>query len=340
MKRRVAGMLSIAGLCLALLWPAAAQAADPLKIRISWMAAPGNLPPLLMEKPELMTRAGQSYTVDAVRFPGPSQSIAALASGDLDIALLTFPSLPLAIQNAKLDDLRVIGDEFADGMQGHYSAEFLVLKDGPIRNIGDIKGKSLAISERGGGAEMALRSIARKHGLEEKRDYGLTEVALPDMKAALLEKKADLVGLGVPAIAADPAVREAARPLFTQQDALGPSIQVIWVARKSFLEKNRGVVVDFMSDALRVRRYLTDPKNHAQAVSMVSGVTKQPPEALDSWLFTDKDFYRSPDGVPDTGILQKNIDRMAELGFLKNTVDVKKYQDLSIAKDAAARLAN
>src|SRR5262245_26818312 len=97
--------------------------AEPLKIRISWVAIPNNLPPLLMEKPELMTRAGQSYTVDAIRFPGTPQSVAALASGDLDIALLTFSSFPLAIQNAKLDDLRVISDEFTDGLQNHYSAE-------------------------------------------------------------------------------------------------------------------------------------------------------------------------------------------------------------------------
>jgi len=340
MKRRVAGVLAFAGVVFALLGAVNAQAADPLKIRISWVAIPNNLPPLFMEKPELMTRAGQSYTVDAVRFPGTPQSVAALASGDLDIALLTFSSFPLAIQNAKLDDLRVIGDEFIDGMPGHYSAEFLVLKDGPIKNIADIKGKNLAINVRGGGTDMALRTMARKHGLEEKRDYNLIEVAFSNMRATLLEKKVDLVGLGVPAMSADPAVQDATRALFTQRDALGPSAQVIWVARKGFLEKNRGVMVDFMADALRVRRYLTDPKNHEQVVNMVSRITKQPREQLDPWLFTDKDFYRAPDGVLDTGVLQKNIDKMVELGFLKNSIDVKKYQDMSIVKDAAARLAN
>jgi ABC-type nitrate/sulfonate/bicarbonate transport system substrate-binding protein len=135
-------------------------------------------------------------------------------------------------------------------------------------------------------------------------------------------------------------VQDATRALFTQRDALGPSAQVIWVARKGFLEKNRGVMVDFMADALRVRRYLTDPKNHEQVVNMVSRITKQPREQLDPWLFTDKDFYRAPDGVLDTNVLQKNIDKMVELGFLKNSIDVKKYQDMSIVKDAAARLAN
>jgi NitT/TauT family transport system substrate-binding protein len=312
--------------------------AEPLKIRISWVAIPNNLPPLLMEKPELMTRAGQSYTVDAIRFPGTPQSVAALASGDLDIALLTFSSFPLAIQNAKLDDLRVISDEFTDGLQNHYSAEFMVLKDSPIKTVDDLKGKSVAVNVRGGGTDMALKTITRKHKLEEKRDYTTVEVSFGNMRATLLEKKVDLVGLGVPAMSADPAFRDATRVLFTQRDALGPTAQVIWVAREGFLQKNRAVLTEFMTDALRVRRYFTDPKNHNEVVQMVARVTKQPPEQLDPWLFTNKDFYRSQDGVLDISILQDNIDRMVSLGFLKSGVDTKKYQDFSIVKEAATKL--
>ena len=232
-------------------------------------------------------------------FPARRNRLRRLASGDLDIALLTFSSFPLAIQNAKLDDLRVIGDEFTDGVPGHYSAEFLVLKDGPVKTIEDLKGKSVAVNVRGGGTDMALRAITRKHKLEEKRDFTEVEVAFANMKATLLEKKVDLIGLGVPAMSADPALREVARTLFTQRDALGPTAQVIWVAREGFLQKNRAAMVEFMADALRVRRYFTDPKNHREVVELVSRVTKQPPEQLDPWLFTKDDFYRSPDGMLD-----------------------------------------
>jgi sulfonate transport system substrate-binding protein len=325
------------GLTILLALSAVAQS-EPLKIRISWVAVPNNLPPLLMEKPELMTRSGQSYVVDAVRFPGTPQSVAALASGDLDIALLTFSSFPLAIQNAKLDDLRVIGDEFTDGVPGHYSAEFLVLKDGPVKTIEDLKGKSVAVNVRGGGNDMALRAITRKHKLEEKRDFTEVEVAFANMKATLLENKVDLIGLGVPAMSADPTLRALTRTLFTQRDALGPTAQVIWVAREGFLQKNRAVMVDFMADALRVRRYFTDPANHREMVDMVSRFTKQPAEQLDSWLFTKDDFYRSQDGTLDIAVLQDNIEKMVSLGFLKTAIDAKKYHDFSIVKEAAEKL--
>jgi len=96
--------------------------------------------------------------------------------------------------------------------------------------------------------------------------------------------------------------------------------------------------VDFLADALRVRRYYTDAKNHREVVDIISRVTKQPKEQLDSWLFTKQDFFRAPDGVLDISILQHNIDKMVELGFLKQSIDAKKYQDFSIVKDAGARL--
>ena len=64
-----------------------------------------------------------------------------MATGDLDIALLSYSSFPLAIQNANMQDLRIIADEFQDGADGYYSAEFMVLKDGPINKIEDLKGK-------------------------------------------------------------------------------------------------------------------------------------------------------------------------------------------------------
>jgi NitT/TauT family transport system substrate-binding protein len=338
MNRWISRAARVGAIVAAALAFSAAARGEPQKIRISWVAIPNNLPPLLMEKPELMTRAGQSYVVDAIRFPGTPQSVAALASGDLDIALLTFSSFPLAIQNAKLDDLRVIGDEFTDGVPGHYSAEFLVLKDGPVKTIEDLKGKSVAVNVRGGGTDMALRAITRRHKLEEKRDFTQVEVAFGNMKATLLERKVDLVGLGVPAMSADPALREVTRTLFTQRDALGPSAQVIWVAREGFLQRNRAAVVDFMTDALRVRRYFTDPKNHGEVVNLISRVTKQPPAQLDPWLFTKNDFYRSQDGMLDIGILQDNIDKMVQLGFLKSGLDAKKYQDFSLVKEAAEKL--
>ena len=146
--------------------------------------------------------------------------ITALANGELEIANLAFSTLPIAIQNANLDDLRVIADEFQDGVPGYYSQEYMVLSDGPIKKIEDLKGKVVAINAAGGAVDVAIRTMLRRHGLEANRDYVMVEAPLPTMRAMLAEKKADLIPT-VPPFAFDPALRSIAKPLFVNRDIHG-----------------------------------------------------------------------------------------------------------------------
>ena len=116
-----------------------------------------------------------------IRFAGTPPMITALANGELEIANLAYSTLPLAIQNASIDDLRVISDEFQDGVDGYYSNEFTVLKDGPIKKVDDLKGKVVATNAAGSAVDIALaRHAASKHGLEDKRDYTVDRGAVPD----------------------------------------------------------------------------------------------------------------------------------------------------------------
>jgi len=136
----------------------------------------------------------------------------------------------------------------------------------------------------------------------------------------------------------DPELKQVARPLFAQRDALGPTQMLVWAARSPFLQKNRPAMVDFMEDAIRVVRWYLDPAHHDEAAQIAAKLTKQRPELFAGWLFTNKEYSRSPDLLPDLAALQSNIDAQRELGFLKGPIDVQKYADLSIARDAAARL--
>ena len=56
------------------------------------------------------------------------------------------------------------------------------------------------------------------------------------------------------------------------------------------------------------------------------------------WLFTDKEYSRSRDLIPDLAALQSNIEVQRELGFLKGPIEVAKYTDLGIVREAAGRL--
>jgi sulfonate transport system substrate-binding protein len=314
-----------------------AGAAKPVKIRIAWIAAPANLAPILFAKEGIARHLRKTYVLDLIRFSGSPEMITAIAVGELDIALLAYSSFALAIENAKMDDLRVIADDFQGNVPGYFADHYLVLKDSPIKTIDDLKGKVLATNGVGGAIDIALRAALRRRNLEDKRDFVIVEAPLPSMKALLAERKVDLIP-GVIPFAYDPELQRISRPLFTQTDVVGTTQTLLWASRNGFLKKHRDVMVDFMEDVLRARRFYFDPANHKEAVEIVSKFTKQPASFFQDWVFTTKDSYRDPNGLPNLQAMQSNINLQRELGFLKNAVDVQKYADLSIVKEAAERL--
>jgi sulfonate transport system substrate-binding protein len=319
----------------------AVLAADPVKIRVAFTVPVTNWASLLLEKQDLARHAGKSYVLEPVHFQGTPAMITALANGELEIADLAYSSFAVAVQNAGMDDLRVIADEFQDGVAGWYSDEFFVLKDSPIKRVEDLKGKVLATNAIGSGVDIALRGMLRKAGLDDKKDVSFVETSFPSMKAMLLEKKADLVA-GAPPFSFDPQLRAAARPLFVQKEGVGTTQMIIWAAREGFLQKNRAAMVDFMEDTLRIVHFFLDPKNHDEVIKIASKVSKRPPELFKGWAFTKNgqkgDFYRDLNMIPNLDALQANIKLQQQMGFIKTDIDIRKYADLSIVQEAAKRL--
>lgn len=333
---RLARTCSIAFCAAIMLLAQGASRAEPVKIRVSWIAPLSNWASLLMEKKDLARHMGQSYILEPVRYAGTPQMITALANNELEVADLAFATLPIAIRNAGLSDLRVIADELQDGVPGYYSQEYMVLKDGPVQRIEDMKGRVMAINAAGGAVDIAMRKMLRTKGLEVNRDFVQIEAPLPSMRAILADKKADMVPLVVP-FSFDPELRKIAKPLFLNSDVMGVTQLLFWTARKSFIDKNRAAMVDFMEDTLRITTWFLDPKNHAEVIAIASRVTKQPPERL-GWVFTNKDYHHAAGMRPDLVALQRNVALVKELGLTDKDTDVAKYSDLSLLDEAAKRL--
>jgi NitT/TauT family transport system substrate-binding protein len=328
-------------LALAVSLAAGAAWGQPVKIRVAYVVPVANWASLLFEKPGLARHNGKSYTFEAVHFQGTPQMITALANNELEIADLAFASLAIAVENAGMDDLRVIADEFQDGVDGYYSDEFFVLKDGPVQRIQDLKGKVVATNVAGSAVDIIMRAALRKNGLDDRKDVTTIETAFPNMKPTLLSKKADAIP-GVIPFAFDPELRAASRVLFTQKEIVGRTQMILWAARSGFLQKNRAAMTDFMEDVIRAARWYLDPKNHAEAVEIAARVSKRPAAAFDKWLFLkagqNGDYYRDPNMLPDLKALQANIDLQHQLGLVKATIDVRKHSDLSVVQQAAKRV--
>jgi sulfonate transport system substrate-binding protein len=292
---------------------------------------------VLYEKKDLMTHYGKTYTVEPEHFQSTPSMIAALAAGELDIADLAYSSLALAIENAGMSDLRVIADEGQDGVPGYTGVDYVVLKDGPVKTIDDLKGRIIATVGAGAALDIPVRAIMRRHALEDRRDYTMVEAAFPNMLPMMLDHKIDLMPAVNP-FARDPRQAQNTRPLFSVTEAMqGPTQTIVWTAHKAFLDQNRAAMVDLFEDAVRVSRFFCDPKNHAEVVQIAAKITKQPPERL-GYVFTHEDAYRDPSMRPNLAYLQRAIDVTQEMGFLKDKLDVQNYADLSILDDAIARI--
>ena len=329
--------LALAGVCaLGIIGVGTANSAEPVKIRMSWVAPVSNWASIVLEKKDLAKHLGKSYTLEAARYQGTPQMIAAIANNELEVSNLAYSSLAIAIENAGLDDIRVVADEFQDGVAGHFSTQFYVRKDSGINKVEDLKGKVIGTNGGGSAVDIAVRAMLKKHGLEEKRDYTLLEGPLPAMPAMLLEKKADLIPAVLP-FSFNPKLKEDGKILFEQRDILGITQMIVWTARKSFIDKNRAALIDFMEDMLIITRWYQDPKNHAEVAQIASKITKVPPERF-GWLFSKSDTYRDPNLIANVEALQRNVDVTQDLGFVKKKIDIKKYVDLSLAQEAAKRL--
>jgi sulfonate transport system substrate-binding protein len=311
-------------------------AAEPLKIRISWAVAPAHLTPLIPHAPKDVYRHyGKSYVVEPIHITGSGPALQALAAGELQMGGLSAQALVLGATRAKLD-LRVVAQLMSQGVKGYPSSEYYARK-GDIKSPADLKGKTFAVNARGSTIDAAVRRYMAKHNFEDGRDYRIVEVRFGAMLAALESKRVDVAPLLQPfnLMAERKGTME---PVFSTIDALGGAQTLQYIARASWIEKNRAALIDFFEDHLRFRRWLEDSANRDQALKILSDLTKRPVKAYEEWAFTKKAYYYDPDGISDTQLLKKNIDDLKEMDILPTSLDVAKYTDMSLVQEAKKRL--
>jgi NitT/TauT family transport system substrate-binding protein len=315
-----------------------AARADPLDIKVGWVTMYASSVPLSLDKKELLHHYGQSYTISPIRMASTAAMITGLATGDVNIGTLAYSSLSSAILNAKLNDIRVVMDTNQDGVGDGWSGHFMVLKDGPIKKVEDLKGHVIASLTYGSAVDVAIRAMLRKHGLDDKKDLTFVEASFPNMNSMLLQKKADLISSTEPWYD-DPELQKNATTLFTQKQATGTTQLLVWASRAGYIKEHRAALVDFLEDSLRFTQWALDPKNHDAFAAMVAKAMKVPAETLAAYIYTDKDLYKDPHGLPNMAALQSNIDLLHELGFFASSFKVADYADLSLIKEADARLS-
>ena len=327
-------MLFLVSLVLSL-FAGSAQAGDPGKIRcgITAPAVPADMTPVLFMKPEILKHYGKSYAVDMISFRGSSPMIAALAAKEIDFGYLAFSSFANAILGAKLD-IKIVADLQQDGVPGYFSHKWAVLEESGIVKTEDLRGRTVAVPAFGTGLDLALRVILKNHGLDPKKDLQIVEVGFGNMEPMLRARKID-VGVFIPTLWYKALEKGGVKEIFDQRQGMGRCQMLIHVGRTEFLKKNPKIVSNFFEDYLIWRRYILDPENQEEAARLVAKYTRRSVDFYKPWVFKKgKDFYRDRDGIPDMDALQKNVDLLYEMQFIKKKLDTKQYLNLSYIQAA------
>ena len=187
------------------------------------------------------------------------------------------------------------------------------------------------------GVDLMLRAALKKANLHPRKDVNIVEVRFPTTETMLREGKIH-AGVLVSSFLSGALERGGLRRVFAAREVIGGTQFVFPVVLDSFLEKNFDVLADFLEDYLHALTWFRNPANRDKALDLAARYTKRPRKSLVSWAFKrQNDFYRSPDGEPDLATLQKNIDLLANMKFIKSSFDVTKYADLRPLRKAQAR---
>jgi sulfonate transport system substrate-binding protein len=230
----------------------------------------------------------------------------------------------------------VIADTNQSGVPGFTDANF-VAKKGQFKSIADLKGAVIGINAINSSSDAAGREFLAQHGLAVNKDYTLVEIRFNAMIPALKSGRIQVATL-IPPFNHELLDTGEYEVLFSQGSSFGITQGSMWAAKADWLEKNRPAVTDFAEDFLRARRWMADPKNRDQALKMISDETKVPVSGLAHWMFTGRDYYRDPDGLPNVEAIQRNVDQANKAGILPVTINIKDHIDLSFMQEAKRRI--
>lgn len=162
-------MFRVVALLLAMLLPTAAKAHDKLTIMLDWFVNPDHAPLVVAKNAGIFAR--HELLVDLIAPADPNDPPKLVAAGKADVAISYQPQLH--VQVAQGLPLRRIGTLVATPLNS-----LVVLRDGPINSIADLKGKKIGYSV-GGFEDAILKSMLEQYGLK------LNDVTLVNVNFAL-----------------------------------------------------------------------------------------------------------------------------------------------------------
>ena len=267
----------------------------------------------------------QGLDVQLVLLRGVPMTVQALAAGSLHFG--SGGPEPYIEASERGLDFVVIGG-IINGI-----AQFLIAGKA-YKSYEDLRGATFGTASLTGGTITALREALKLKGLEYPRDYKLLIIA-GGSSANLAALQSGQIAATTVAVPLNYAAEESGLNIIGRLSEGIPHFQTnAFVARRSWAEKNRPVMVRFMKAMVLTFRWMFE--NRDAAVQFLSMEMKlKPAHALKGWEFYTHNRYWPPDGDVTMDGMKNNIRIYAEQTGAKGALpDASKYVDQSYLRDA------
>ena len=216
-------------------------------------------------------------------------------------------------------------------------AQFLIAGKN-YKSYEDLRGATFGTASLTGGTITALREALKLKGLEYPRDYKLLIIA-GGSSANLAALQSGQIAATTVAVPLNYAAEESGLNVIGRLSEGIPHFQTnAFVARRSWAEKNRPVMVRFMKAMVLTFRWMFE--NRDAAVQFLSMEMKlKPAHALKGWEFYTQNRFWPPDGDVTMDGMKNNIRIYAEQTGAKGPLpDASKYVDQSYLRDAVKEI--
>jgi ABC-type nitrate/sulfonate/bicarbonate transport system substrate-binding protein len=260
---------------------------------------------------------------------GGPESLAAMASGSVDLAGAATP----AIINAIAAGAKILGIMPSGAINKSINSKFFVPAGADIKTASDLKGKSIAVNTLGAHLDYTVREYLRSHGLAED-DVTLITVPGPQLEQILRHKEADVVAVGAwqSIFAGKIEAEGGVRVLFTDYDVLGPIVLGTIAMEKGFIAAHPQAVKDLATASDKAADWTADhPEEAKKLIGKILAARGENADLAKYWsgfglrehaLYTDRDAGFWIDVLVRSGRLKPGL-------FTPEDIETNKYNGLA-----------
>ena len=223
---------------------------------------------------------------------------------------------------------------------GHrYGSAVVVRKDGPIRTVADLRGRTIAIPSRFSDERLMVYRAMKVSGMK-LGDVNMVEMAPPDVSGALAAKAIDGFSMGEP-FPSQAEMGGFGRVLFQAREYWPDYMSCILVVRQDLIDTRPDTVQALVDGIARSGLWLQQGRPHREDAADFVGrfYFHQRPELL-RWALTkplDRVMYTPlAPRKPDFDLVR---DLMIETGVLNRKIEFDEYVDTRFADGARNQTA-